>query len=272
MPIRVATLNIWNRMAPWEQRLAAIRAGVRAIDPDVLGLQEVVRLGGAGVPAGATFDQAALIAEGLGYQVAFGKNDASDYPMGNAILSRWPITRTRVSPLPRAGTDEHRSLLSAELASPYGAIYVFCTHLNWRLHEGHVREVQVRYVAETIASVTPDGAFPPILLGDLNAEPEADEIRFLRGLTSLGGARVYFADAYGLAGDPAGRAPGATYARRNPYAAPLREPDRRIDYVFVRGPDEGGRGEPLEAALCFDAPVDGVYPSDHFGVVATLST
>jgi endonuclease/exonuclease/phosphatase family metal-dependent hydrolase len=50
----------------------------------------------------------------------------------------------------------------------------------------------------------------------------------------------------------------------------LREPDRRIDYVFTRGRDDRFRGEPLEAALCFDDPVGGVFPSDHFGVVATL--
>jgi len=59
-------------------------------------------------------------------------------------------------------------------------------------------------------------------------------------------------------------------ARRNPFAAPLREPDRRIDYIFVRGRDERFVGEPLEARVCFDQPVDGTFPSDHFGVVATL--
>jgi len=73
MPLRVATLNIWNRMGPWEQRLAGIRAGIRAIDPDVIGLQEVVR-----VDADEPFDQAALIADGFGYHAAFGKNDASN--------------------------------------------------------------------------------------------------------------------------------------------------------------------------------------------------
>ena len=42
--LRVATLNIWNRFGPWEERLAAIRAGVEVLSPDILGLQEVVRL------------------------------------------------------------------------------------------------------------------------------------------------------------------------------------------------------------------------------------
>ena len=103
----------------------------------------------------------------------------------------------------------------------------------------------------------------------MNAEPEADEMRFLRGLTSLGQTSVYFADTFGIAG--AG-APGPTFSRKNPFASVLREPDRRIDYVFVRGPDETGRGEPLDARVCFDAPHEGHFASDHFGVIATIST
>jgi len=34
---------------------------------------------------------------------------------------------------------------------------------------------------------------------------------------------------------------------------------------------ERGRGEPLEARVCFDTPVNGAFASDHFGVIATIS-
>jgi endonuclease/exonuclease/phosphatase family metal-dependent hydrolase len=103
--------------------------------------------------------------------------------------------------------------------------------------------------------------------GDFNAEPDSDEIRFMRGLTGLGGKCVYFADSFGIAGE----GPGFTFARRNPYAAQVREPNRRIDYIFVRGPDDRGRGEPLSARVCFDEPTHDVWPTDHFGVSATIS-
>ena len=64
---RIITLNIWNRGGPWEERLAAIRAGVANLEPDVIGLQEVLR------PAsGDGFDQALQIADGFGYHIAFG--------------------------------------------------------------------------------------------------------------------------------------------------------------------------------------------------------
>jgi endonuclease/exonuclease/phosphatase family metal-dependent hydrolase len=261
MPVRVATLNIWNRLGPWEERLAAIRAAVAAEDVDVLALQEVVCLPG--------FDQAALIAEGHGYHVVHGRHTGARLPLGNAVLSRFPVIRSEAFDLPTGDTIERRSLVFTELDAPSGKIPFFTTHLNWRLSEGHVREQQVRFVVDTIARLCPEGDhFPPVLAGDLNADPDADEIRFLRGLTSLGGKSTHFADAFALAG----QGPGTTFARRNPFAALLHEPDRRVDYILVRLGDDRRRGEPVEAHVGFDTPHEGVYPSDHFGVVATLAT
>ena len=89
----------------------------------------------------------------------------------------------------------------------------------------------------------------------------------MRGLTALGGRSVHFSDSFGVAGDGS---PGVTFSKRNAYAAMLREPERRIDYVWVRGGDDRFRGEPLSARVCFDQPVGEAWPSDHFGVVAEL--
>ncbi len=261
---KVATLNIWNRLGPWEERLAAIRAGVRDLAPDVLGMQEVMQLA---PDHGDGLDQVTAIAEGFGYHVAYGRS-RDDPWLGNAILSRWPIARSHVFELPRVGTSERRTLVHADLEAPFGTIPFFVTHLNWKFDEGHVREVQMREIALRIEALAKPELFPAILVGDMNAEPDSDEIRFLRGLTSLGGGkRVYFQDAFALAGDGS---PGTTFARRNPFAGTLGEPDRRIDYVFVRGLDDRRRGSPLEARVCFDGPVNGTFPSDHFGVITTL--
>jgi endonuclease/exonuclease/phosphatase family metal-dependent hydrolase len=262
--LRVATINIWNRLGPWEQRLPALRAEVASLAPDLLGMQEVLRLEPG---EGDGLDQAQAIAAGFGYQVAYARARDERW-LGNAVLSRWPIASSTTFELPRSGTDERRVLLCARVKSPFGDIPFFVTHLNWKFEEGHVREAQVREIAHCVEALAPGSAFPPILVGDFNAEPDSDEIRFLHGLTSLRGSRrVFFQDAFQLAGDGS---PGFTYARRNPFAAPLGEPDRRIDYVFVHGRDERRRGEPVEARVCFDAPFEGTYPSDHFGVVANL--
>ena len=258
---RAATLNIWSRFGPWEERLVAIRHGLRELAPDILGMQEVLRF--------PDMDQAAQIGEGFGYETAWGlSSENHGFPTGNAILSRWPITRREVIELPNGGSDEQRSIVFAELASPFGQVPVFCTHLNWKLHHGHIRQLQVKALCEAVERLAPTSGFPPIVMGDFNAEPDSDEIRFMRGLTGLGGPCVYFADSFGVAGDGS---PGTTFSKRNPFAGPLREPERRIDYVFVRGPDDSQRGEPTEASVCFDEAHAGTFPSDHFGVISTIT-
>ena len=259
-------MNIWNRLGHWEKRVEVIRHHLAKLAPDVMGLQEVIKLEGE-----YEVNQAAEIASGFGYELALGRGvDAAPWGLCNAVLSKWPIRRTVVFTLP--GTDEARCVVFAEIDTPSGKLPFFSTHLNWKLDEGHVRELQIRALTSFVESVAPSSAehaLPPILVGDFNAEPESDEIRFMRGLTSLGGRSVYFADCFGVAGDGSR---GTTFSRRNPHAAPLREPERRIDYIFVRGPDEKLRGEPLHASVCFDEPVGDVWASDHFGVVATIST
>jgi endonuclease/exonuclease/phosphatase family metal-dependent hydrolase len=145
--------------------------------------------------------------------------------------------------------------------------------LNWRFDHGCVRLEQVAFIAARIEELAPPlgGFLPPILMGDFNAEPDADEIRFLRGLHVQNGKSVHFADAWVYGGDGT---PGATYDMRNDYARKNREPARRIDYIFARGPDAELRGEPMRTELCCTNPEVGkdglVWASDHFGVYAEL--
>ncbi len=139
--LRVLTLNIWNRGGPWERRLPLIRAGIERLSPDIIGLQEVIAEGGR--------SQADEIGEGLGYVAAFGAaHDLGNGRLfGNAALSRWPVRRSVVAPLPSGGTGENRSVLLAELDSPHGVVPLFVTHLSWRFDEGVVREAQVATLA-----------------------------------------------------------------------------------------------------------------------------
>ncbi len=257
---RVATFNIWNRSGPWDRRLPLIRDGLAALDADVIGLQEV--LGFTGMPS-----QAQAIAEDLGWHVfdALPWQIGGGLVIGNSILSRHPIRDARILPLPSPPDLDTRCVAFARVDLPHGPMPVFVTHLTFELHLGHVRCAQVRALADHVKRLAPIDGPPPVLVGDFNAEPDADEIRFLRGLTPLGGDGVYFADAW-LAAD----GPGYTYDRRNTYALRSREPSKRIDYVFARGPDRHLRGEPIAARVALDAPVDGVWPSDHFAVVADI--
>jgi endonuclease/exonuclease/phosphatase family metal-dependent hydrolase len=189
---------------------------------------------------------------------------------GNALLSRHPILEHQVLRLPGEESGETRCVLYAKLASPHGEVPVFVTHLNWKLHHGSVRVRQIKRLVEFVDErAAPGKTFPPVLMGDFNAEPESDEIRWLRGFATLDGQSVFFADAWAYGGDGG---PGFTFDRRNPYAARSHEPPRRIDYIFVRGPDSHFVGEPLTTRVVFDQPdPDGVWASDHFGLYSEIS-
>jgi endonuclease/exonuclease/phosphatase family metal-dependent hydrolase len=261
--VRVATLNIWHRSGPWPDRLRLIRAEVERRQPAFLGLQEVLR-----DPSGAT--QADEIADRLGYHVTY----APAYDdFGNALLSRLPVRDEQTIPLPDLDSGERRCMLYAVVETPFGGQPVVVTHLNWKLDHGWVRLAQVRFIVAKLAELAPpDGPLlPPVLMGDLNAEPDSDEMRFLRGLSVMDDGSVYFADAWLYAGDGS---PGTTYDRNNDYARTAREPSRRIDYILVRGPDTALRGEPVHTELAFAMPEvhgDGrVWPSDHFGLCSDI--
>ncbi len=273
--LRIATLNIWNKSGPWPDRLRLIRAELARLAPDLLGLQEVLRLTHHGQPVlTPESDQATEIADGLGYEIAYAR--AAEYGsglwFGNALLSRHPILQTSTIPLPGIETGESRALLHAVVGTPHGELPVFVTHLNWKLHHGSIRLAQLQFIADRIFELAPiaEGFLPAVLMGDMNAEPDSDEIRYLRGLATIGGKSIYFADAWRYGGD----GPGHTFDRKNRFAALAHEPPRRIDYIFVRGPDRKLRGEPIATRLAFATPEGEagaeLWPSDHFGVITEI--
>lgn len=270
--LRVLTLNCWNVSEPLAERMAMIRDGIEALQPDLIGLQEiVVRRDG--------FDQGAIILKDLGYECRFGPafrwNDEGvllplhhdGEAFGNLIASRFPIRRSEVQELPGAETEERRSALTTLVETPWGIVPFVNTHLNWKLHHGAIRERQAVALADIVRARMRDGTLPPIVVGDLNAEPDSTEVRFLCGLTSLDGRSIYFQDAWRVAGDGS---PGFTWDNRNHYAAYSFEPCRRIDYILIGLPDLHGRGWIETVRLAFTRPKGEVFASDHFGLVAEV--
>jgi endonuclease/exonuclease/phosphatase family metal-dependent hydrolase len=260
--LRCLTLNLWGIEAPLAERMALVTEGLAALAPDVVALQEVRE-------APAFPNQAAGLARAAGYHHVF----APATPFGGgqeglALLSRDPIVTYASLELPHAQPQERRILLSACLETGAGPIWVHTTHLNYRLHHGKQREDQVLAIDEAVAARA--GEAPQVLMGDLNARPESDEMRFLRGLTTLGGRRTFYQDAWERL-FPEER--GWTWSAANPYTARLDflDRDRRIDYVLVTPPRRDGRGRIHACQIVFNHPSpEGVYASDHFGVCADV--
>jgi endonuclease/exonuclease/phosphatase family metal-dependent hydrolase len=265
--LKVLSLNLWNDQGPYEQRSARVREWIERLDPDVIGFQEVLKSAGVDTATDQVPD---------GYHVEFAGaipfwlNPAVEF--GNAIASRWPIIDREVLTLPEHG-DETRVALSATIDAPFGELCFTTTHLNWKLHHGMVREQQVVPLAQTVLKRRPRGGFPPILVGDFNAEPDSTEIRFLSGYHAIDGFSAHFYDAWAVAGDGG---PGYTWSNRNTYAGIGLEPERRIDYIFVGYPilmpDRYGLGKIERCTVVCDDEVDGIWPTDHFGVYAELRT
>jgi endonuclease/exonuclease/phosphatase family metal-dependent hydrolase len=265
--VRVLTWNLWWRYGPWQQRREAIASTLAELAPDLCGLQEVWG------------DQsqifAAELADRLGMHWCWAARPApsavqrvhgAELLVGNAVLSRWPILRQAEVDLPVADGQE-RVAVQASIDTPDGQLPFFATHFSHRLIDSATRVEQATTLARFVADHADRHPYPPVVTGDLNAHPESDEIRLLSGLlTAPVVPGQVLLDAWRFA-EPG--QPGTTWDHRNPYLADDPTPDARIDYVLVGLPREG-RGRVRAARLAGNTPVDGVWPSDHFAVLAEL--
>lgn len=282
--LRIITLNLWGTSAPLEARLALAARQLRALAPDVVCLQEVRPLDGK---SGRT--TAELLADELGmaahYAVAVAWEDGAHgvLPAGQeglAVIAR-SIRDARVLPLPEPRPADARILLSASVETEGGPIWVHTAHLHYRLDDGLAREHQVLAIDEAIRGLGRErDSAPQILCGDFNATPDSDEIRFLRGLTTLGGRRTHFQDAWlRLHREPGpgdGPAQGITWSSENRFTRPLRslDLDRRIDYVMVTTRKRDGRGTIHDCRVVLtEREGQGeheICASDHYGVMADV--
>ena len=157
------------------ERIARV---IRASGADIAGLQEVDR---HFAERSNWADQAAGLAELLHWHVAYGANIDLDPPapgrariqFGNAVLSRYPITRRENTHLFRSPGEEQRGLLHVEVDVPGLPMHVYVTHLDAFSETDRVRQAQ--QVVELVGKNC-----PAVLLGDFNARPETPEIGRLR--------------------------------------------------------------------------------------------
>lgn len=258
--LKVLTWNIWWQFGPWQQRRKAISATLAELDADIIALQEVW--------SDKDTNLAAELGKELGYSHVFAPSmHRKNIGFGNAILSRWPIKEHDEVMLSGAKeTGERRLVLYAQIDGPRGPVPVFCTHLNWKYQHSHIRQRQVADLARFIDGKIPM-SYPPVLCGDFNAEPDSEEMRMLKGLSTCPVEDLFFHDAWNTAG---GGGPGNTWENTNPYAVVEFEPDRRIDYILTGAPGARGAGHVVNCRVTGNKPVEDIWPSDHHGVLAEL--
>jgi endonuclease/exonuclease/phosphatase family metal-dependent hydrolase len=267
MTLRVMTWNLWWRFGPWELRRHAIADTIRAVDPDVMCLQEVW--------SGPDGSMADILAEEFGYHAASSASiERSDVGFTNAVLSRWQSSLLADEALPRVdGSPGHRRVVAASVATPWGPWPIASAHLDHRFDDSAARQRQCRRLLDLAAEWRggPTVDLPVIVGADLNAVPDSAEVRMLTG-REPGTPGIVFSDAWEQVGDGAGH----TWSRTNPYTADTAWPNRRIDYVLVSWPRPKPVGNPVAAVLVGAEPVDvagaPVWASDHAAVVVDITT
>jgi endonuclease/exonuclease/phosphatase family metal-dependent hydrolase len=240
----VATMNILNLADRWDERLPLLLADMAALQPDLIGLNEVVYpmqqdrlLGAAG--------------EGR-YEAIRGWAGRPEY--GNSMLVKAPLTATDAD---RVDLGLNRSAVRLRVALRGGARLLFAAvHLHNGSSDGEQRVAQVERLVPWLDASPDHDAL--IVVGDFNAGPTEP--------ASLRMRAAGFESAYAAAN---GADPPMTWP--SGLVAPAIDTDggpECLDYVWFRG---AVRVE--SARLAFDRPAVGdptLYPSDHLGVAAQV--
>jgi len=263
--VRVATLNLWGKHGAWDERRSVLVDGLRQLRPGIIAFQEAVVTDG--------YDQVADLL-GASYHVAHQAGREAD-GTGLSIASRWEMGEVWEETLHVTYRVDPSEIAVVEILvpGPLGTLLFAHHNASWQLGFEHERELEAVAASRLVEHMLGEREVGYVVLaGDFNAAPDSASVRFWHGLQSLGETSVCYRDAWEST-HPVD--PGHTFTPRNPLVTggdnwPL-ELGRRIDYVMVRCVDHGPTLDVTACERMFDEPVEGVWASDHFGVVADLA-
>lgn len=243
--LKVMTYNIHAG----QEGLDAVAALINAEAPDLVALQEVdVHWS----DRSAFVDQLTALADATGMEARFAPVYSLDPPSegaprreyGVALLSRFPVVDsvnhdlTRISTIFGGPPRPMPGFLELTVSVDGRPVRVLCTHLDYRTDPA-TRATEVEETLRILAA----RPGPLLLMGDLNAPPDAREIAPLLAELQDAWAVVTPRDA--------GEGAGLTY--------PAVDPTKRIDYVLA------SREWTVRSARLLDT-----VASDHRAVVAEV--
>jgi endonuclease/exonuclease/phosphatase family metal-dependent hydrolase len=263
--VRVLNWNLLHARKDNDVRLEVVARALEAEQPDVVALQEVSQSW-----LMQRVNRAKVLAARLGFAWRYrGTNGIPKlWEEGLAILARRPIVKTSRRRLDGSSPRplNARQVLIGETHLVDGTPFaVASVHLSFP-QGGEVENLeQALDAADLVSREVLARGIPAVLVGDLNAPAGALSLRALTTGDILGGDAP-FVDAWAEVGSGA----GVTSTPSNPYTDAPADPPQRIDYVLVL---QGTRplATPVEARVIGDRPTEeGVYGSDHFGLVVDL--
>lgn len=231
LTLRVLTYNIHHgEGVDGKFDLERIAGVIQSVKPDLVALQEVdrntTRAGGV--------DQAQVLADLTGMRMEFGK--ALDYAggqYGNAVLSKYPIRKTKVTMLPKSEDREQRVFLQTDIEIADRKMITFiATHLD------NASAVDRMAAVEVMETLLPTIKTPVLFAGDMNAVPDSDVItRLMKSMSSA------------VLDQPL-------------FTIPVKEPKRQIDYIFY-APQNRWKVKEVKV-------LDEAVASDHRALFAVL--
>jgi endonuclease/exonuclease/phosphatase family metal-dependent hydrolase len=204
---------------------------ILSVKPDLVALQEMDQK----TKRTQKVDQVAELARLTKMKSIFGANiDFQGGHYGNAILSRFPITRHKNHHLPNVDMGEQRGVLESVIkVSKEESVFFMATHLDHRRPDAE-RRASAKFINQMMGD---RDKMPAILAGDFNDVP----------------------------GSPTLREVGKLWMRTNPEITPtipVAKPVRQIDYILVR-PKE--RWKVIETKV-----LDEAVASDHRAIFAVI--
>ncbi len=246
--MKILTLNTWQERGPWRERWDLIFRGLAEYQADVVGLQEVFNM-----------DWAEEVKRRSGYPYLAASGEHS----GLIFLSKFkPVEQACLVMKTKSPTEDYlRYAFYLRVDSKFQDVAFFNTHLSWSAGENEMRMKQTLELETFVNQKSVN--LPAVILGDFNGGASTPPVVYLREIRKW--IDTFYVKNPG--------ALGLTWDYRNPYAEAEREKmaERRIDYIFIRE-----RTGPLEkiksSAVVFKQPSpQGVFPSDHFGVMTEFS-
>jgi endonuclease/exonuclease/phosphatase family metal-dependent hydrolase len=265
--VKVATINTLNNREFYGERTITIFNEAVEKGVDILLFQEVLP---------EYVAELKIDAQKFGFDFSHVvSNDDTHHQNQNAIFSRLEFTHTS-----SFNTASHSEALRAAVACVNvndRSVFIISAHLCWGAHNGHIRLEQTRTInkhAVNMQSSIPNSIV--ILGGDLNDEPEASSIQYLKGKYSAENIQsAFWVDATARTQWEQHHTSrpysewGVKTARKVGILDPLQVPERKIDYLFVLGWVYGNPGMPSNASLFgVNLSENNHEVSDHYGIVS----
>ena len=231
-PVRVMSYNLHQGFdVQGSLGMEALSEVIEEQDPDILALQEVSR----GWVMNDSVDMLVWLSQRLEMPYVWGP--ATDPVWGNAVLSRFPITRSQNNSMPNNGLIRlDRGYLTLEVDVGGGEMLdVVGTHFHAGADDSTLRIPQALAILESV-----DKGRSTVLLGDMNAHPDHPEMLLIAG--------DGFNDTFIASGETGD---GFTARSNNPW--------ERIDYIWA--------SDNLKAR---DFTISESPASDHFAVSVTI--